>query len=129
MTSIDDWHPWLAILFLSGPFALALGGIAYTWYLARYRLDEMMKALENSRYVYIWGASLKNQGLLGNELVMAKIAQIVLWPKSSLTIGELNPVDLQNFPPSLKRLLKIKLTIYIAACTWMVITFIVIELR
>ena len=108
---------------------LGIVNIAYTYYLRQFHLDSMLKALENSRYVYRWGGNFKKQGMIGTGLVIAKIAQIVVWPKSSIKVGELNATDLHNFPVHLKRLLKIKLAILICGAIWIVATYIFIKLR
>lgn len=129
MINIDSWNRWAVISFTGGPMILGIVNIAYTYYLRRCHLDDMLKALENSRYVYIWGESLKKQGLIGTGLVIAKIAQIVVWPKSSLKIGELNDMDLHNFPVHFKRLLKIKLAIIIFGSIWIVAAYIFIKVR
>jgi len=88
----------------------------------------MLEALKNSRYLQTWGAVLLNQGWYGAVLVIAKITQMIIWPKVSLQLGEVDPVDLEFFPKHLKHLLKIKAGIIISASLWMVFVFVVMQL-
>jgi hypothetical protein len=129
MTSIDTWSPWIAIIVTGGPILLGIVSIAYTLYLSRRHLDAMKEALKNSRYIYLWGPSLGTRGLIWSLLEMAKIAQMITMPRSSLHIGELDPVDLENFPPHLKRLLKIKLVILVGCGVWMLIAFVLLKFK
>lgn len=105
MTSIDTWSTWVVIFVTGGPSLLAAAGLALSLYLSHFRLDAIKEALKNSRYVYIWGPSLGKRGLIWSLLEIAKIAQMITTPRSSLHIGELDPGDLKSFPPPLKRLL------------------------
>ncbi|WP_339528197.1 hypothetical protein [Pseudomonas mucidolens] len=102
---------------------------AFSLYLSRCHLDAIKDALKNSRYIYIWGSSLGKRGLIWSLLEIAKITQMILMPRSSLIIGELDPDDLENFPPYLKRLLKIDFAILIVGCVWVVIVFVLVKFR
>jgi hypothetical protein len=125
---IDTWPPWLAIIFVGGPLLLGVAGIAYSLYLGRH-LDAMMEALKNSRYIYIWGPGLRNQGWLARIMLIAKIAGMVMMPKASIRIGELDPVDIKNFPPHLKRLLKIKAVMLVGSGVWLLVASLLVEFR
>jgi hypothetical protein len=129
MTTEEFWKSWLAFWLLAGPFLLGLVGIAYSLYLSRRHLDAMMEALKNSRYIYLWGPNLRNQGWIGSVLGIAKIAGMVMMPRASIRIGELDPVDLENFPPHLKRLLKIKSVMLVGSGVWMVIVFVLLKFK
>lgn len=129
MINIDTWHPWIAILVVGGPIVLGIVSIAYTQYLSYRHLDAIIEALKNSRYIYIWGPSLRKQGVIGNCLMIAKISQMILIPWSSLKIGELDPGDLENFPPYLRRLLRIYQVTLIGCCIWAVIAFVLVKIR
>lgn len=52
-----------------------------------------------------------------------------MWPKASLILGELDPVDLKNFPPYLKRRLTVNLKIMIIAFIWMLIGVALLKVR
>ena len=129
MTSIDTWSPWIAIIVIGGWSLLAAAGLAFSLYLSNRQLDAIKEALKNSRYVYIWGPSLGKRGFIWSLLEISKIAGMVVWPWASLRIGELDPIDLKNFPTRLKRLLIIDLTIMIISCTWMGIAVVLIKFK
>lgn len=54
---------------------------------------------------------------------------MIMMPKIHIRIGELNPTDFEEFPPHLKRLLKIDFTILIAGAVWMLIVSVLLEFR
>jgi len=107
---------------------LGFVGVAYSLYLGRH-LDAMMEALKNSRYIYIWGKGLRKQGWFGCIMLVAKISGMVMMPKASIRIGELDPVDIANFPPHLKRLLKIKAVMLVSSAIWLVLAFVLAKFR
>jgi len=121
MTSIDTWSPWVAIFFLGGPMLLAALTLAYSLYCSHRYLDAIKDALKNSRYIYIWGASLGKRGVIWSILEMGKISGMMLWPKASIIIGELDPTDFEHFPPHLKRRLVLNLKIMITGFIWMLV--------
>ncbi len=43
---------------------------------------------------------------------------MVTMPRVSIRIGELDPEDIKNFPPHLKRLLKIKAVMLVGIAVW-----------
>lgn len=129
MTNIDTWNPWAAIVFIGVPGLLAITGIAHNLYLSRCHLEEIKEALKNSRYIYLWGPSLGKRGLIWSFLEISKIAGIVVWPRASIIIGEVNSNDLEQFPPHLKRHLIINLTMMATAFIWMIVVAILLVLR
>ena len=129
MTNIDTWPPWVAIIFAGGPFVLELVSIAYSLFLSHRHLDAIKEALKNSRYIYLWGPSLGRRGLIWSLLEMSKIAGMVVWPRASIIMGEVDPVDIEKFPPYLKRLLVIDLAMMIVACIWMGVVVVLLRFR
>ena len=113
------WTSWLLICFLGGPILLIYLQIAFTYYLIRRHLDAMMNALPKSRYIYIWGTTLRKQGWFGGMLLINKIAGMIMFPKSYIRLGDFDRDDVSNFPPHLKRLLKIEITMLIVSAAWM----------
>lgn len=97
---------------------LGIVGIAYSLYLSRH-LDAMMEALKNSRYIYIWGPGLRNQGWFGCLMLVAKVASMVMMPLTSIRMGDLDSQDEKNFPPHLRRLLKVKAVILLISGVWL----------
>ncbi|AMN79403.1 MULTISPECIES: hypothetical protein [Pseudomonas] len=129
MTNIDTWDPWAAIIFIGVPGLLAITGIAHNFYLSRCHLEEIKEALKNSRYIYLWGPSLGKRGLIWSFLEISKIAGIVVWPRASIIIGEVNSADIEKFPPHLKRHLIINLTMMATAFIWMIVVATLLKLR
>ncbi|WP_314915107.1 hypothetical protein [Pseudomonas helleri] len=129
MTSTDTWSPWIAIILTGAPLLLAFVGAVFSLYLSHRHMDAIKEALKNSRYIYIWGTCLGKRGVIWSLLEIAKIAGMVMWPWASLRIGELDPTDLKNFPPRLKRLLVINATMMFIAFTWIVVEGVFLDFR
>ncbi|KRP71057.1 MULTISPECIES: hypothetical protein [Pseudomonas] len=129
MTSIDTWPLWIAMMVTGGPILLAVAGITFSLYLSRRHLGSMREALKNSRFIYIWGTSLGKRGVIWSLWEISKIAGMVTMPNASIRIGELDPVDLKNFPPYLKRLLTINMMMLIGSVAWSVVAALLVKLR
>ena len=129
MTAEEFWKSWLAFWFLAGPGLLAAAGLAFSLYLTHRHLDAIKEALKNSRYIYLWGPSLGKRGVIWSLLEMSKITQMIIMPRSSLIIGELDPGDLEKFPPYLRRLLIIDMTIMITSVAWMAVAALLIKFK
>jgi len=129
MISVGTWSPWAAIFFLGAPGLLAVAGIAHSLYLSNRHLDAIKAALKNSRYIYIWGDSLGKRGFIGSLLEMAKIAQMVVWPRASIIIGEVNPADLKSFPPYLKHHLIVNMTLMIISFSWGIVAALLVKFK
>ena len=129
MTSIDTWSPWVAIFVTGGPIILGVVSTAYTLYLSHRHLDAMKEALKNSRYIYLWGPSLGRRGVIWSLLEIAKIAGMVTWSKAYIRTGDVNPVDLENFPPYLKRLLFIDAAMKNVGFSWIIIVGVLLKLK
>jgi hypothetical protein len=54
---------------------------------------------------------------------------MVVWPKASIQFGDVDPVDVKNFPAELKRFLIVKVTVMIIAVIWMLIAAVLITFR
>ncbi|AMB86999.1 hypothetical protein AWM79_17510 [Pseudomonas agarici] len=121
---ISNWPVWGFLIFNGGPFLLGILSMGYSLYLSHRHLDAIKEALKNSRYIYIWGPSLGNRGWVWSLLEIAKITGMIMMPKSSIRVGELDPVDLKNFPLHLKRLLKIKSVMLVGSAVWLMIAYV-----
>lgn len=119
---------WLAILFLGSPFVLICLSLGFTFYLSRRYLDAMIEALPNSRYLYLWGPGLRRSGWFGRFWLMNSIAQMVLCAPIHIRGGDIDPVDIQNFPVHLKRLARIDSMLLYGAGIWMFIAYVLMEL-
>jgi len=129
MITEEFWKSWLAFWIFSSPILLAAMNLTYSLYLSHRHMEAIKEALKNSRYIYIWGPSLGRRGVIWSLLEIAKIAGMVLLPWASLRIGELDPTDLKNFPPRLKRLLVINVTMMFIPVIWMAVVGVVLEFR
>lgn len=129
MTSIDTWNPWVVIIFIGTPTLIGVAGLAYSLYLSRCHLDSIKDALKNSRYIYIWGTSLGKRGLIWSLWEISKIAGMVLWSRAYIQMGDVNPIDLEHFPPRLKRHLIVNTTLIMTSLAWMVVVVILLEFR
>ncbi|AZE99682.1 hypothetical protein C4J95_2220 [Pseudomonas orientalis] len=130
MTAEEFWTSWWAFWIVGGgPFLLAVVSFAYSLYLRVCHLDAMKEALKNSRYIYIWGPSLGCRGLIWSLLEIVKITGMISMPKTHIRLGDLAPVDAENFPPRLKFLLKIKAVIIIGGGIWWAVVFVLLQFR
>jgi hypothetical protein len=129
MTTDESWNAWLEIWLLASPFLLGLTGLALSLYLTHRRMDAIKEALKNSRYIYLWGDSLGKRGLIWSLLEMSQIAGMILMPKVHIRHGNLDPVDFENFPPYLKRLLIITATLICTAFIWLAAAYILAKFR
>ncbi|KAB0491094.1 hypothetical protein [Pseudomonas vancouverensis] len=124
---IDSWPPWAAIAFVGGPFILILLSFAYSFYLNRH-LDAILGALEKSRHVVL-AVGLRNQGWLGRQMLIAKITGVVMWPGPGIRTGQMDPDDIRNFPPNLKRLLKAKAILTCVIVIWGAFAFTLVKFK
>ena len=124
---ISAWPVWGLLILNGGPILLSFVGAVFGLYLSQRHLDAIKEALKNSRYIYLWGPSLGRRGVVWSLLEIGKIAGMVLWPRASVGIGEVDPVDIENFPRYLKRLLLIEMTIIYIGLAWMVVVAVLIQ--
>ena len=129
MTTDESWNAWLEIWLLASPFLFGLTGLALSLYLTHCHMDAIKEALKNSRYIYLWGDSLGKRGLIWSLLEMSQIAGMILMPKLHIRHGKLDPVDYENFPPYLKRLLTIVTTMIFTSVIWMGAAVILVKLK
>lgn len=129
MNGEEFWKSWLAFWFMAGPLLLSFVGVIFSLYLSRCHLDAMKEALKNSRYVYLWGPSMGKRGLIWSLLEIAKIAGMVVWPKAYIRLGDVDPIDVENFPSGLKRLLIAKVTMTVITAIWLMIAAVVISFK
>lgn len=129
MTMEEFWKSWLAFGIVIGPSLLAIVSVAYSMYLSHCHLDAMKEALRNSRYIYLWGPSLGRRGVIWSLLEIAKISGMVVWSRAYIHAGEVNPVDLDKFPPHLKRLLIIDVAMKVISFTGMAVVAVLLKFK
>jgi len=52
-----------------------------------------------------------------------------VWPKADIRYGRLDSTDIENFPPRLKRLLVIYVSMMIITVVWMGVAYLLLKLR
>ena len=129
MSAFDSWSPETTLVVYGGPLLLILAGMVFSLYIDRRHLADILGALKNSRYIVFWAAGLSSQGRLGRLMLIAKICGMVLWPKSGIRAGELDPDDIRNFPVHLKRLLIAKTILMGVTLVWGVIAYALLKLK
>jgi hypothetical protein len=129
MTSIDTWSPWIAIIVAGGPILLSYVSFSYSLYLSRRHLNSLLAALKGSRHIVISAAGLLQRGWFGRLLLVAKITFMVMWPGPGLRAGDLDPDEIRNFPPYLKRLLRIKFVMWWVVLVWGAAMYALVKLK
>lgn len=89
----------------------------------------MIDALPNSRCIYITGDRSRQHGWFEGKILINKIAGMIMFPKSYIHLGHFDKDDVANFPPHLKRLLKIEITMLIGSLVWMFAGSILLKLK
>lgn len=129
MIDVDSWSPWVAIIVVGGPILLGIVNLVFSSYLSYRHLDAIMGALKSCRFIYIWGPAWRNRGWFGGFVLISVIAGIVVWPKADIRYGRLDSTDIENFPPRLKRLLVIYVSMMIITVVWMGGAYLLLKLR
>ena len=129
MIAAEFWRSWLAFWIMVSPALLALIGFVFSLYLSHRHLDAMMEALKSSRYIYLWGPAWRSRGWFGGCVLIISIAGMVVFPTAYIRMGDVNPADIENFPPYLKRLLTIKVTMTVISFTGMMVTALLVKFR
>lgn len=129
MTLEEFWDSSLSDWVVLAMIPLNFVCLIFSQYLIRHHLDAMMEALKNSRFIYLWGPAWRNRGCFGGFVLLSKIAGLVIFPKAHIRIGDVDSIDLKNFPPYLKRLLIIDNTLMVITLVWMGVVAALIKLR
>jgi len=129
MTLEEFWDSSLSDWVVLAMIPLNFACLIFSLYLIRHHLDAMMEALKNGRFMYLWGPVWRNRGFFGRFVLLSKIAGMVIFPNAYVRIGDVDPVDVKNFPPYLKRLLIIDTTLMTFTLVWMGVVAALIKLR
>jgi hypothetical protein len=125
----EFWRSWLAFWLMVIPFLLGFLGLMFSLYLGRRHLGDMMEALKNSRYIYIWGPAWRGRGWFGEIVLVSKIAGMVVWSRAHIRAGDADLGDIESFPPHLKRLLTVNLVMMSIASIWMLAVGLLIRFK
>lgn len=119
MTREEFWNSSLSDWIVLAMIPLNITSVIFNLYLVHYHLDAMIEALKGSRFIYLWAPGWRNQSWLGRLFLLSKIAGMVIFPNAYIRIGDVDPVDVKNFPPYLRRLLIIDKTLIAFTLGWM----------
>ncbi|WP_092417942.1 hypothetical protein [Pseudomonas sp. NFPP07] len=108
MAEQQFWSSWLAFGLLACPILLCTVSLAYSYYLSRRHLREMLEALQRSKYFYRWTEKPQYRGWFEHFLMFANVRGMMFCPTPGLRRGLLSAEDVHNFPPRFKRLLSIQ---------------------
>ncbi|MFL6610555.1 MAG: hypothetical protein ACJ8HF_20165 [Pseudomonas sp.] len=125
----EFWKSWLAFWFMAGPTLLGFSSFLFCLYLSRRHLNAMMQALNNSRYIHLWGPAWRRRGWVGGIILIVKIAGMVVFPRANILSGNVDPTDIESFPPRLKRLLTVFLAIVYASLVWAVVVYLLMKFK
>nr|WP_096373124.1 hypothetical protein [Pseudomonas chlororaphis] len=128
MAAQQFWSSWLAFGLLACPILLCAVSLAYSYYLSRRHLREMLEALQRSKYFYRWTERLQYQGWFEQFLMSSSVRGMLLCPGPGLRRGLLSPKDVHNFPPRLKRLLSIQNRLDGVLFVWSAIMYALLKL-
>ncbi|WP_223515801.1 hypothetical protein [Pseudomonas sp. GL-B-19] len=108
------------IIVVVGIFTL----LGFMLYIAKTKIDIILSSLQNSPFS-ITLITLWHGGPGGRIRMVGEVCGILWRPKYHIQSGLLDPQDIENFPPKLKRqlLLTRKLMIYFGAamvCLWLI---------
>ncbi len=67
--------------------------------------------------------------MIWSLLEIAKISGMVVWSRAYIHVGEVNPVDLDKFPPHLKRLLIIDVAMKVISFTGMAVVAVLLKFK
>ena len=129
MTVEAFWKSWFAFVLVAGPFLLGIAGFALGFYLGYRHLDTMVAALKNSRHIVLYGTALRDLGWFGRLLLVGKIAGVMCWSTNLVRAGEVNADDIRDFPPHLRRLMRLHLGMLIFSFIWMALVSLALKLR
>lgn len=100
-------NPELAVLMLGFVLiVLGLFGVIFFLYLAYFRVEEIFDRLKKSPGAISKKGCLEG-GPIGRFYLITCIGALMMFPKKSLTSGELNLQDYQLFPMRLRRMIEL----------------------
>ncbi|MCX2898766.1 hypothetical protein [Pseudomonas mandelii] len=108
----------LAIGLLITPMVLSIASFIFSIYLSRRHLDAIMEALITSRFLIVWGAGWGRQGWVGGIILITKVAGIFVMPTVHIRYGEVDAIEIRDFPRHLKRLLIIYVVMVAVSIVW-----------
>jgi len=124
----DSVRFWLTLVFAGGPILMCFVSTAYSFYLIRRYLDQMLEALSNSSQFSVGAPVLLGQGWFGRMVLIAKIWGALGWSGPGIRAGVLDPLDIKQFPRHLRRLFIIKSLMTYLIIVWFASAYFVLDM-
>ncbi|ARU90166.1 hypothetical protein [Pseudomonas sp. M30-35] len=119
MIDFYSWHPYLRITFLLAPFVIALSGLAVQVYITHRYYDQVISAFPNSLGVRNYQRMWAGFDFISRCMQVGSTGGFVLWPNIHIRQGTLDPEEVRNFPPEIKRLMVIAWRLGFVGMAWL----------
>lgn len=107
---------------MGGYIGIGIGGVASVLAVQQVCNGGSAQACEEIKFI-------ERGKFAGSTFEISKIAGMVLWSSAYIRVGDVSPVDLESFPPHLRRHLIINTTLMLTSCIWMIVVAILLKLR
>ncbi len=118
---IDTWHPGLAFAFMLTPLVIGLSGVAVIAYTTYRFYDEVSSAFPNSRAVKNTHRMWAGSNFISRWLQVSSTGSFVLFPNGHIKRGDLDPLEVQAFPPCIKRLITVGHSLMLVGSVWLIL--------
>ncbi|WP_162988047.1 hypothetical protein [Stutzerimonas urumqiensis] len=120
-TWFETWPLDLQIVFLIAPFVIGLSGLAVQAYVTHRYYDQIIAAFPNSLGVKNYQRLWAGFDFVSRFMQVGSTGGFLLWPKIHIRQGTLDPVEVRNFPPDIKRLMSVSLCLLSVGFAWLLI--------
>lgn len=120
-TWFETWPLDLQIVFLIAPFVIGLSGLAVQAYVTHRYYDQIIAAFPNSLGVKNYQRLWAGFAFVSRFMQVGSTGGFLLWPKIHIRQGTLDPVEVRNFPPDIKRLMSVSLCLLSVGFAWLLI--------
>ncbi|WP_217474741.1 hypothetical protein [Stutzerimonas stutzeri] len=117
----ETWPLDLQIAFLMAPFVTALSGMAVQAYTTRRYYDRIISAFPNSLGVKNYQRLWAGFDFVSRFMQVGSTSGFVLWPNIHVRQGSLDPEEVRNFPPEIKRLMVISVSLLFVGFAWLLV--------
>ncbi|MCH2341729.1 hypothetical protein ACGFZ7_20930 [Pseudomonas sp. NPDC047963] len=121
MIDFYTWHSCTRIAFLLIPFLIGLSGVAVQAYLTHRYYEIIISAFPNSSGVKNYQRVWPGKSFRSRCLQVGSTGGFILWPKTHIRQGSLDPKEVRNFPPEIKRLMVISVILLFVGFAWLLI--------
>ena len=128
MIDINSWPLYVQLAFGLGPFVIGFSGGGILVFTTLRHYDRIVSSFPNSRGVQNVLRIFANYGFHPRSMQVAAIAGIVLFPRMCTRRGELEPEEVRNFPPEIKRLMVIFTTLLGVGLAWVALAVVLLKL-